>query len=407
MDTVEAMALPLPLRPLDQLKPPAHLLGASGPNRAPPERLLIRADNDLEALKSFLAQFDSSPETHRKYGREAERLFLWSWHERDKPVSALMTDDYEAYLRFMADPQPAETWCGVKAPRETDRWRPFVGPVGESALMTAFAGLDSFLGYLANSGYLYGNPLGLIKQKRKQVRKQVSKTAAKRGERQLDEDAKIERFLDPEMWMAVSQAVESLPEDSERQLDEKERARFICAILYLLGPRAGELESMRMSSFREVRGHWWWHVLGKGDKFVKVAVPDDMLQALVRYRKHRKLSAVPTKKDDSPLLVSLKDGSSITARRLNQILKKLFSAAADLLPSESAHKKEKLLAASAHWVRHTAVTARVDAKMDLRIVQKDARHADARTTERYTHSQDEAWHEESQKVTLPWIASKA
>lgn len=392
------MTLPLPLRPLPEVEPPAELLGASGPNRAPPERLLITAHHDLEALSAFLAVYDASPETYRKYKRECERLFLWAWHEKSKPVSSLMTDDYDEYLSFLANPAPAQTWCGPKAPQETEAWRPFVGPVGETAMLTAFAALDAFLEFLCASNYLYGNPMALIKQRRKQAKKHAKQSK----DRGLDEGAKIERFLDAEMWLAVTKAIELMPEAQPKDVDEKERLRFICATLYMLGPRASELQNMRMSSFKEVRGRWWWHVLGKGDKFAKVAVPDDMVTALVRYRKHLGLTAVPSKSDETPLLGSIRNGKPITARRLNQILKDLFYKAADLLPPEAEHKKEKLRAASAHWGRHTAVTARVDAKMDMRYVQLDARHKDRRTTELYTHSDDEAWHDETQKVSLPW-----
>jgi site-specific recombinase XerD len=116
---------------------------------------------------------------------------------------------------------------------------------------------------------------------------------------------------------------------------------------------------------------------GKGGKKAKVPVADDMLQALIRYRKYLGLTAVPRRDDTTPLLVSVKNGSPITARRLNQILKKIFSAAADLLPADAEHKKEKLRAASAHWGRHTGITAKLDSGIDERFVQKDARHTDA------------------------------
>ena len=102
----------------------------------------------------------------------------------------------------------------------------------------------------------------------------------------------------------------------------------------------------------------------------------------------------------------MKDRSPITARRLNQILKKIFHAAAELLPPEVEHKKEKLRAASAHWGRHTGITAKLDAGMDQRYVQKDARHTDARTTQRYIHEEEERWHDEAQKQKLPWAGKK-
>ncbi len=393
-----------PLRPLRWMAPPPELLGASGTNRAPTSCLQLSVTNDLEALAAFLTEYDQSSGTHRLYQRECERLFLWAWRECGKPVSSLTRQDFEGYLNFLVDPQPAAVWCAPKAPQETDRWRPFVGPLGEPAVMAAVAAVNSMLSYWVDAGYLQGNPMGLIRQRRKKLRAEAPVGAQRPW--QDDENSKVERFLDPEMWMAVTQALEAMPEDTPKQLDEKERMRFICAFLYLLAPRAGELERQRMDSFRESRGHWWWHVVGKGDKAARIPVPDDMVHALVRYRKHLGLPAVPTKKHEAleaqrPLLASLKDGSPITARRLNQLLKPLFAQAADLLPSEAEHKKDKLRRASAHWGRHTSVTARVDSGIDDRFVQKDARHADFRTTQRYVHEEDERWHAETQKLRLP------
>ncbi|HEX7156103.1 MAG TPA: hypothetical protein VF229_02750, partial [Burkholderiaceae bacterium] len=117
---------------------------------------------------------------------------------------------------------------------------------------------------------------------------------------------------------------------------------------------------------------------------------------------HLGLSAVPGRNDSTPLLVSLRGRHPITARRLNQILKRLFSQAAELLPETSLHKAEKLRAASAHWGRHTGITAKVDSGIEERYVQKDARHSDRRTTQRYIHEEERRWHQEAQKQRLPW-----
>ena len=393
----------VPLRPLAEIEVPSQLSGSEGVNRAPAERLQIEARNDVDAMLAFLAEYDKSPGTHRIYQRECERLFLWTWWECRKPVSSLTRQDFEGYLNFLADPQPAAVWCGPKAPRTSENWRPFVGPLSEKAVLTAIAGINSMMQYLVDAGYLAGNPLGLIRQRRHKLRLEQEATSTPWAP---EDSGTIERFLDADMWAAVTKAVEALPRENPRQADEYERLRFVCAFLYLMAPRAGEMERQRMNSFREERGRWWWYVVGKGQKRAKVPVPDDMMEALVRYRKHLGLPAAPTPRDDSPLLVSVKDRSPITARRLNQILKKLFSDAADLLPPALEHKREKLRSASAHWGRHTGITAKVDAGMDERYVQKDARHADARTTRLYTHEEDDRWHDETQKVRLPWASSK-
>jgi integrase len=274
--------------------------------------------------------------------------------------------------------------------------------LSESALLTAIAAINSLMAYLVDAGYLAGNPLGLIRQRRRKLALQDLAPGAPSRALASEAPTSVERFLDAEMWAAVSHAVEALPRETPAQADEYERQRFLCAILYMLAPRAGELETHRMNSFQEERGLWWWHVTGKGAKRAKIPVPDDMIQALVRYRKHLGLTAMPRRNDNTPLLVGLRDRAPISARRLNQILKVLFSRAADLLGPESQHKAEKLRAASAHWGRHTGITAKVDAGMEERFVQKDARHSDRRTTQRYIHEEERRWHEEAQKQRLPW-----
>lgn len=395
------------LRPLDELHPANHLLGDKGINRAPTSSLQIAATTDLEALSVFLMEYSGSSGTYRIYRRECERLFLWVWAEVNKPVSSLNRQDFEQYLQFLSNPSPPAIWCGPKSPKASPQWRPFVGPLSDSAILTAIAAVNSLMSYLVDAGYLLGNPLGLIRQRRNKLKSQPNTNPDSKTSRPAwspDDGGSVERFLDAQMWEATTAAIEAMPEETSMAKDKKERLRFICSFLYLLAPRAGELETMRMNSFRESRGLWWWHVKGKGQKVAKVPVPDDMLAALVRYRKHLGLSAVPTPSDETPLLISVRTGKPITARRLNQLLKELFSHAAQLLPPDAEHKKEKLASASAHWGRHTGITAKVDAGMDTRYVQRDARHADARTTGLYIHEEEERWHQEAQKHEIKWVS---
>lgn len=254
----------VPIRPLDGIHIPVELDGHRGENRAEKARLQIQADNDVEAIRCFLAEYDRSPGTHRIYQRETERLLLWALIECGKPLSSLNRQDFEGYLNFLADPQPAQLWCGPKISRTSDDWRPFVGPLSESAVLTAMAAINSLMCYLTDAGYLAGNPLGLIRQRRRKMAAEA--TGSPLTVSATDETEKVERFLDEEMWNAVTQAIENMPRSNDQECAEYERARFIGAVLYMLAPRAGELESHRMNSFREERGRWWWHVVGKGGK---------------------------------------------------------------------------------------------------------------------------------------------
>lgn len=378
------------IKPLEQLSS-THIAidGSQGTNRAPRINLQISADNDLAAIHAFLAEYQNSPGTLRAYQKECERLLLWALHARQKPLSSLNRADFEVYLVFLGNPSPSEYWCGPRKPRHHEAWKPFVGPLGDNAKIAAMAALNSLMSYLVDAGYLSGNPLGLIRQRRQK---------AKDGLLEL----KIERFLDDEMWQAVIDTLESWPKTTPEETAHYERSRFILALLLMLAPRASELQDHRMNSFREVRGRWWWYVLGKGQKAARIPVPADMMHALRRYRTALGLSPLPSHKDELPLLLTLTGQRGITTRRLHQILKAIFSQAANGLEATQPHKADKLRAASAHWGRHTSITGKLESGIDRRLVQKLARHTDARTTEIYLHDEDEKWHEESEKHRLNW-----
>lgn len=402
------MSESLTVCPLERFVIARELDGSEGTNRGPLSTAQIEANDDKSAIEAFLQEYRHSSGTQRVYRKEVERLLLWAVLVRKKPISSLTREDFDQYVAFLVAPEPRKDWCGPRAPRNSERWRPFVDGLQEDALLTALAAVNSMLKWWADAGYLNGNPLGLVRQKRRQA----SVTLNARP---------LERHLDSDMWQATQAALDALPVDTPLEHAKAERARFALNFLYLMAPRAGELESHRMNSFLEVRGAWWWQVTGKGDKEAKVPVPDDMVDVLVRYRTFLGLPAVPTRQDTSPLLMSAKDMVALqdlptspakklvfakacpglTARQLNRILKEVFAQAASLLPAELAHKGEQLRNASAHWGRHTSITARVDAGMQARYVQKDARHSDARTTALYTHEEDEAWHAEAQKLRLP------
>lgn len=401
--------------------------GRTGTNRADQAALQITAGDDLAALSCFLQEYEQSVSTHRVYSRECERLILWAWHERAKPFSSLDRQDFEAYLHFLQDPQPAHRWCGKKVPRQSEQWRPFVGPLQQSAVMSAISSINSFVSYLVDAGYLRGNPLGLIRQRRRKMLASVAtpsqsskplKTSNdvlkdRQTVRTSKEADKVERYLDVTMWQAVNETVEARPRKTTKQVREYERARFILSLLFLMAPRAGDLEKHTMSSFKKQRGLWWWHVVGKGDKAAKLPVPEDMVQALFRYRAHLGLPPTPAREESTPLMCSIDDSRAndradrglmpIKARRLNQILKSIFVEASERMGPHDSDRAEMLKRASAHWGRHTAITRMDDAGMEARLIQKSARHSDPRTTQMYIHDDNVRWHAESQRHKINWV----
>jgi site-specific recombinase XerD len=380
------MSLELLPCPLERLQIPRELDGRQGRNRAPAGPLRqLAADDDLRAIETWLAEFRDSPQTHRHYRKEAERLLLWALIERHQALSDLRREDCVAYEAFLADPQPRQRWCGPKAPRFSNRWKPFQGPLGPASQRTTVLVINSLFSYLVEGGYLAGNPLALMRR-----RNRVG-TAPGKG---------TERYLEHEQWQALLETVEAMPRESLRQRRHHERLRFLVALLYLLGPRVSEIADSTMGSFVEIRGHWWWQVIGKGQKAARVPVNQDMLTALRRYRESLELAPLPQPDDAMPLVLSLNGTSRISDNMIYRIIKELVLDAADHLEARDPHQADKLRRASTHWFRHTSITHQADAGIDLRHLQRNARHAKLDTTGIYLHAEDAEWHRAMERHRL-------
>jgi site-specific recombinase XerD len=375
--------------PLEQLAIPTHMNGTDGSNRAPLSNAKqIAADDDLQAIETWLAEYDASEHTQRHYRKEAERLMLWALIERGKALSSLSREDCLAYEKFLANPTPAERWVGPKQmPRFSEQWRPFNGSLTPASVSTSLRVVNSLFSYLVRAGYLAGNPLSLLRRRAQRA----------------PERKQVERFLEHNQWLYLMGSIESLPQESIKDKRAYERARFLLSFLYLLGPRVHELAKHDMTSFINVRGLWWWEVTGKGGKTARVPVNEDMMKALQRYRKFLGLSPYPTPKDRHPIALSLSGKSGISDNMIYRIIKGLVQRAADMLEEQDAWSAEKLRAASTHWLRHTAITHQADAGISLLHLQKSARHSKLETTSLYLHTEDTAWHEAMQghKMNTP------
>lgn len=368
-----------------------NLNGRNGLFRNDHSKKTISADNDFEAIEAFLHEYKDRPTTHRNYEKEAKRLHIWAILHLKKPLSSLTRDDFAEYCEFMG--KPHKDWCGMKEAKESKNWRPFVGGLSESAIKTAIASLNSMFNWLCNAGYLSGNPLGLI-------RKKNSSTS----------DKKVERHLDGEMFSALLHKIESTPVNDKADQFKIERIRFILSAFILLGSRISELSTTKMRDFHKNPTGWYWEITGKGNKWAKVAMPPDMVEALMRWRKALGLSPTPRTSESIPAVpfvnnqcVPLFDKPGISPRRINQILKEHFEGAAnDLERLGQIASADKLRQASAHWLRHTSISQKVNAGIDRAIVQKEARHADARTTNGYIHDDETKRSAEAEKHKLIW-----
>lgn len=372
--------------------------GETGINRERDRRCLIRASNDYEAIQCWLAEYRHTPTTYRGYQREAERLLLWCIYQQRKAFSSLDREDFECYIQFLSNPQPTSIWCGrqggVGKNKGSEHWRPFVGPLSDASKTTAITIIHSLISYLVDANYLAYDPLKLI-------RKKIKATHAFHH-RQLTVQ---ERILAPDEWHAILDALENMPESTPHERDEKHRLRFIIHSLYFLGLRVSELVNHTWGSFRKENDHWWFYVLGKGNKLRKIPVNNQLMTTVYGYRQQLKLSADPKSDEDFPLVMSWRTGNPLSARSINLLLKKVASVAAKQF-SGQVEKQEKLKRFSAHWLRHLSASMQSRAGLAFTHIKDNLRHEKGDTTRLYIHSEDEERHRAMNQLTLRGTANK-
>ncbi|SFX50659.1 tyrosine-type recombinase/integrase [Marinospirillum alkaliphilum] len=381
----------LAMAPLERIgELPDELSGRFGENRPPATQICqIDAANDLEAVQSWLLEYQLQPQTFRTYRKEAERLLLWCWLEQGKAFSSLNRQDLAAYQAFLADPQPAVRWCGHgRAPRHSAEWRPFQGRLSQASQQHALRILKGLFQYLHAAGYLAGNPLALVRQK----------------DNRQDGRRVRERHLDQETWDALVDYLQHQQADDPKRLKQLERWRLLLAFLYLLAPRVHEVAQARMNDFFQRRGHWWWAVEGKGKKYAEIPVSEALIAALKRYRSFLQLEPLPDPEDFSPLIRDLSGQRGISANMIYRTMKDLTDEASRAFATSNPEIARRLEKTSTHWFRHTSITHQADAGVELRFLARNARHASLSTTRIYLHEEDQAWQEQNSKQDwqAPW-----
>ena len=355
----------------------------------------------------FIHSYDGSAATMNAYRREVERLLQWSWLIRQASVLTLKRDDIEQFIRFCQSPPAA--WIGVKhcsrfVKTSTGRctnpdWRPFVATISktqtraghhpdpkryvlsQAAVRNMFAILSSFYRYLQQEEVISSNPVALIRQKSKFL------TTPQRRE---------VRRLSPLQWDFVLETVHGLAlADPVRH----ERSLFIMQCLYAMYVRISELvadarHTPKMSDFhRDSDGHWWFDVVGKGNKERSISVSDAMLEALRRYRQHLGLSPLPVPGDNTPLILTLRGFQAVTStRQIRNLVQFCFDQAVQrMMASGLTDESQQLQAATVHWLRHTGISEDVR-RRPLDHVRDDAGHASSLTTDRYVDAERRARH---------------
>jgi integrase/recombinase XerD len=379
------------LAPIETVVIAPDIDGRTGTNRATGNRPQIAAQNDIDAIKAWLARFVDTKTTFDNYRKEAERLLLWATVQMQKPFSSLTHEDLLAYQNFLADPQPAARWVmrdGRKFGRSHPEWRPFAGPLSASSQRQAFVILNTLFSWLVNAGYLAGNPLSLSRQRARKAKPRVT------------------RYLEDALWAEVKCTIDAMPTETDREREHYLRVRWLFSLLYLCGLRISEVVGNTMGGFfcrrdREGEDRWWLEIVGKGDKTRIVPATNELMVELARYRREKGLSPFPAHAEDIPLLLPIgTQQRQMTRGAVHAIVKQVFQDTAARLRARGADFEPlamRIETASAHWLRHTAGSHMANSDIDLRHVRDNLGHESLTTTSGYLHSTDDARHRETQE----------
>jgi len=351
---------------------PHEVDGSLGQFRAPRETSSLSADNDYAAVQAWLALHES-PATQRAYRKEAERLILWAIIEKGRPLSSLTTEDATAYRNFLREPSPRERWVGPARPRSAADWKPFTDALSPRSAAYALQVIGALFRWLVQQRYVLANPFAGLKVRG------GAKTAA------LD----VSHAFSEGEWMITRSIADGLEWSYGWDAPAAQRLRFILDFTYATGLRASELVGATLRGIEtDVHGDHWLHLVGKGAKAGRVALPPLARNALDRYLVERQLPVTRALWEPAtPLVSSLgpDESGGITGARLWMVMKRFFATAADQLEAERPATAEKLRKASPHWLRHTHATHALARGAELTTVRDNLRHASVSTTSLYLH----------------------
>ena len=140
----------------------------------------------------------------------------------------------------------------------------------------------------------------------------------------------------------------------------------LACLLGLLGLRVSEACSINIEALSTERGHRTVTVLGKGAKLAVIPLPPRVARAVDQAAGDRTAG---------PVLLT-RNGTRMNRQAATRIVRRLARRA-----GITKH-------ISPHSLRHSFITAALDAGVPLRDVQIAARHADPRTTTRYDRARD-------------------
>lgn len=197
----------------------------------------------------------------------------------------------------------------------------------------------------------------------------------------------VKRLTDMQ-WQCCLKTAEQLAQDNENH----ERTLFIITALYMFYLRISELTASnrwipQMKHFyQDSNQNWWFKTLGKGNKTREIAVSDDMLASLKRYRESMGMTALPSPSDSRPLSSKEKGkGAIASTRHIRKLVQYCFDkTVAQLRKDKLVNEANNLELVTVHWLSHTGISDDINKRgRPVAHVRDDAGHSSSAITDRY------------------------
>lgn len=374
-----------------------------------------------EHAVDWLSEQRYSENNYKTYRSELTTFLHWCFDVEGISVASIDRRMMNRYVEYCLNPPVDLIAYRNVAQFVTDKewgdrspnplWRPFLGKkengqplpyrLSDKALKTKMAILSSFYGYLINEEYTERNAAMMWMKH--------SRFASRPENINLQDDENIKSFSELQ-WSYIISAAERL---AEKEPELHERTLFMVSLMYSCYLRISEIAarpgfSPVMGQFRRDAhsGVWGFFIpISKGGKRRTVALSNQMIGALKRYREHLGFSALPAPNENTPLFMRHKAASrgrdvglrnaNLGIRQIRDEISNLIMVAADLAAGDGfeqdAHEMRQM---TPHSIRHTGITHDINLNgRPLSHVQADAGHDSIDTTSQYLHTTKTERHE--------------
>jgi site-specific recombinase XerD len=372
---------------LDRMRYAPGLSGDAGTFRSHMANTL-GANNDLDAVNSWLERYQEKPATQRSYRKEVERFMLWCAQELKKPLSSVTSPDCQRYRDFLKN-VPLSWIHPAPVVRTDPQWRAFRGQPNPASQKQALVILQTLFTGLVDAGYLVANPM-------RSLMKSFDLPASK-----MD----IRRSFTEKEWNFILQGVDALEEGPERV-----RLKCILELLVTSGVRLDELakarhRNLRLESLPDLPETWILTVTGKRNKTRDIPLNPDVVHLLAMHGKEFiDQDKQQTDSADLPVIRTLhasvpqwessqggklqttpmseQSGTPLSAAGIYAVLKRFFGRLAKTA-AEVGLDPLRFEKASTHWMRHTFVRQALVDGVPIEVVSDLAGHASIDTTSIY------------------------